>query len=410
MSKTNLKPYLLLITYAGAVFLVVTHLDTIFRQIGWVASVAMPFIIGFVIAFVLNRPYKFFRHRLYEPAFAKIGLPERRQKSLAALLGILTVYFLLFFLLVKLVSSVVPELVSSVRTFSSNLEGYMDEINALMVTLSERFPVDTNFIETINRWWTDLLSRLDEVANTVLPAVWDASMTAANSIYNLFTGFIVSIYLLTGKDKLLLMAKKATYAFLPTRWADYLMHVAHVANRSFGGFLTGQVIDSAIVGVLCFIGMNLLKLPYAMLISLLVGVTNIIPYFGPFIGAAPGVVMLFLTEPIQALWFIILILCIQQFDGNFMSPRIVGSSIGISGVWVLFSIIVGGSLFGIPGMVAGLPTFGMIYVLVREQAHRLLKEKGRDPSDPERPYCEGESCEVEDSLTAVFGKEPPEAK
>ena len=243
MSKTNLKPYLLLITYAGAVFLVVTHLDTIFRQIGWVASVAMPFIIGFVIAFVLNRPYKFFRHRLYEPAFAKIGLPERRQKSLAALLGILTVYFLLFFLLVKLVSSVVPELVSSVRTFSSNLEGYMDEINALMVTLSERFPVDTNFIETINRWWTDLLSRLDEVANTVLPAVWDASMTAANSIYNLFTGFIVSIYLLTGKDKLLLMAKKATYAFLPTRWADYLIHVAHVATRSFGGFLTGQVID-----------------------------------------------------------------------------------------------------------------------------------------------------------------------
>ena len=235
-------------------------------------------------------------------------------------------------------------------------------------------------------------------------------MTAANSIYNLFTGFIVSIYLLTGKDKLLLMAKKATYAFLPTRWADYLMHVAHVANRSFGGFLTGQVIDSAIVGVLCFIGMNLLKMPYAMLISLIVGVTNIIPYFGPFIGAAPGVVMLFLTEPIQALWFIILILCIQQFDGNFMSPRIVGSSIGISGVWVLFSIIVGGSLFGIPGMVAGLPTFGMIYVLVREQAHRLLKEKGRDPSDPERPYCEGESCEVEDSLTAVFGKEPPEAK
>ena len=128
------------------------------------------------------------------------------------------------------------------------------------------------------------------------------------------------------------------YAFLPDRWADYIMHVGHVANRSFGGFLTGQIIDSAIVGLLCFLGMSVMNMPYAMLSSVIVGVTNIIPYFGPIIGAIPGVVLLLLSNPIKAVLFVILIVCIQQFDGNIMAPRIVGSSIGVSGVWVLFSV------------------------------------------------------------------------
>ena len=196
------------------------------------------------------------------------------------------------------------------------------------------------------------------------------------------------------------------YAFLPDRWADYIMHVGHVANRSFGGFLTGQIIDSAIVGLLCFLGMSVMKMPYAMLSSVIVGVTNIIPYFGPIIGAIPGVVLLLLSNPIKAVLFIILIVCIQQLDGNIMAPRIVGSSIGVSGVWVLFSIIVGGSLFGVPGMVAGLPTFSVIYVLVREQAHRRLLAKNRQISNPEQHLCEGDSCVLDDSVTEIFGKEP----
>lgn len=128
--------------------------------------------------------------------------------------------------------------------------------------------------------------------------------------------------------------------------------------------------------------MTVLKMPYAMLSSVVVGVTNIIPYFGPIIGAVPGTVMLLLTDPIQAVWFVILIICIQQFDGNFMSPKIVGGSIGISGVWVLFSIIVGGSLFGIPGMIAGLPAFGVLYALLREKTHKRISGQGPQPQPP----------------------------
>ena len=406
MSTKELKPYLLLITYAGAVFLAVTHLDRILGQISWITSVIMPFTIALVIAFVLNRPYKLIRYRFYTPLLQKAGLSEKKAGSISSVLSILSVYFLLFFIVGKLVSSVIPELIVSIETFSSNMDDYLSDMTALISRISTQLQLNSEIARLLNTYWQDLLAGIYQTLNTLLPALVDFSMGAATSIYNVFSGLIISIYLLTGKDKLIRTFKKMLYAFLPDRWADYAMHVGHVANRSFGGFLTGQIIDSAIVGLLCFLGMSVMNMPYAMLSSVIVGVTNIIPYFGPIIGAIPGVVLLLLSNPIKAVLFIILIVCIQQFDGNIMAPRIVGSSIGVSGVWVLFSIIVGGSLFGVPGMVAGLPAFSVIYVLVREQAHRRLLAKNRQINNPEEHLCEGDSCVLDDSVTEIFGKEP----
>lgn len=406
MSTKELKPYLLLITYAGVVFLAVTHLDRILSQISWITSVIMPFTIALVIAFVLNRPYKLIRYRFYTPLLQKAGLSEKKVGSSSGVLSILSVYFLLFFIVGKLVSSVIPELIVSIETFSSNMDDYLSDMTTLISRISTQLQLDSEIARLLNTYWQDLLAGIYQTLNTLLPALVDFSMGAATSIYNVFSGLIISIYLLTGKDKLIRTFKKMLYAFLPDRWADYIMHVGHVANRSFGGFLTGQIIDSAIVGLLCFLGMSVMNMPYAMLSSVIVGVTNIIPYFGPIIGAIPGVVLLLLSNPIKAVLFIILIVCIQQLDGNIMAPRIVGSSIGVSGVWVLFSIIVGGSLFGVPGMVAGLPTFSVIYVLVREQAHRRLLAKNRQINNPEEHLCEGDSCVLDDSVTEIFGKEP----
>ena len=406
MSTKELKPYLLLITYAGVVFLAVTHLDRILGQISWIASVIMPFTIALVIAFVLNRPYKLIRYRFYTPLLQKAGLSEQKAGSISGVLSILSVYFLLLFIVGKLVSSVIPELIVSMETFSSNMDDYLSDMTTLISRISTQLQLDSEIARLLNTYWQDLLAGIYRTLNTLLPALVDFSMGAATSIYNVFSGLIISIYLLTGKDKLIRTFKKILYAFLPDRWADYIMHVGHVANRSFGGFLTGQIIDSAIVGLLCFLGMSVMNMPYAMLSSVIVGVTNIIPYFGPIIGAIPGVVLLLLSNPIKAMLFIVLIVCIQQLDGNIMAPRIVGSSIGVSGVWVLFSIIVGGSLFGIPGMVAGPPAFSVIYVLVREQAHRRLLAKNRQINNPEEHLCEGDSCVLDDSVTEIFGKEP----
>ena len=406
MSIKELKPYLLLITYAGIVFLVVTNLGGILGQISWITSVVRPFTFGLVIAFVLNRPFRMIRSRLYIPLLKKTGLSEKKVSSISGILSILSVYFLLFFVTGLLISSVIPELISSIESFSGNMDTYLNLITTLISRIAVQFQLDSEVVKLLNTYWEDLLAGIGQMLNTLLPALVSFSMGAATSIYNVFSGLIISVYLLTGKEKLILTFKKILYAFLPDRWADYVMHVGHVANRSFGGFLNGQIIDASIVGLLCFLGMSVMRMPYAMLSSVIVGVTNIIPYFGPIIGAVPGVVLLLLTNPIKAVLFVVLIVCIQQIDGNFLSPRIVGSSIGVSGVWVLFSIIVGGKLFGIPGMVAGLPTFSVIYVLIREQAHRRLLAKNRQIDNPEEHLCEGDSCVLDDSVIKVFGKEP----
>lgn len=409
MSIKELKPYLLLITYAGIVFLVVTNLGGILGQISWITSVVRPFTFGLVIAFVLNRPFRMIRSRLYIPLLKKTGLSEKKVSSISGILSILSVYFLLFFVTGLLISSVIPELISSIESFSGNMDTYLNLITTLISRIAVQFQLDSEVVKLLNTYWEDLLAGIGQMLNTLLPALVSFSMGAATSIYNVFSGLIISVYLLTGKEKLILTFKKILYAFLPDRWADYVMHVGHVANRSFGGFLNGQITDASIVGLLCFLGMSVMRMPYAMLSSVIVGVTNIIPYFGPIIGAVPGVVLLLLTNPIKAVLFVVLIVCIQQIDGNFLSPRIVGSSIGVSGVWVLFSIIVGGKLFGIPGMVAGLPTFSVIYVLVREQAHRRLLAKNRQIDNPEEHLCEGDSCVLDDSVIKVFGKEPEES-
>ena len=409
MSIKELKPYLLLITYAGIVFLVVTNLGGILGQISWITSVVRPFTFGLVIAFVLNRPFRMIRSRLYIPLLKKTGLSEKKVSSISGILSILSVYFLLFFVTGLLISSVIPELISSIESFSGNMDTYLNLITTLISRIAVQFQLDSEVVKLLNTYWEDLLAGIGQMLNTLLPALVSFSMGAATSIYNVFSGLIISVYLLTGKEKLILTFKKILYAFLPDRWADYVMHVGHVANRSFGGFLNGQIIDASIVGLLCFLGMSVMRMPYAMLSSVIVGVTNIIPYFGPIIGAVPGVVLLLLTNPIKAVLFVVLIVCIQQIDGNFLSPRIVGSSIGVSGVWVLFSIIVGGKLFGIPGMVAGLPTFSVIYVLAREQAHRRLLAKNRQIDNPEEHLCEGDSCVLDDSVIKVFGKEPEES-
>ena len=409
MSIKELKPYLLLITYAGIVFLVVTNLGGILGQISWITSVVRPFTFGLVIAFVLNRPFRMIRSRLYIPLLKKTGLSEKKVSSISGILSILSVYFLLFFVTGLLISSVIPELISSIESFSGNMDTYLNLITTLISRIAVQFQLDSEVVNLLNTYWEDLLAGIGQMLNTLLPALVSFSMGAATSIYNVFSGLIISVYLLTGKEKLILTFKKILYAFLPDRWADYVMHVGHVANRSFGGFLNGQIIDASIVGLLCFLGMSVMRMPYAMLSSVIVGVTNIIPYFGPIIGAVPGVVLLLLTNPIKAVLFVVLIVCIQQIDGNFLSPRIVGSSIGVSGVWVLFSIIVGGKLFGIPGMVAGLPTFSVIYVLIREQAHRRLLAKNRQIDNPEEHLCEGDSCVLDDSVIKVFGKEPEES-
>ena len=199
-----------------------------------------------------------------------------------------------------------------------------------------------------------------------------------NGFISAVTALISSVYMLMGKDRLLRQLRKAVLALLPLPRARSVLEVCSHANRVFGGFIIGKIIDSSIIGVLCFVCMTLLRLPFAVLISVIVGVTNIIPFFGPFIGAVPSILILLIVDPIAALKFAVFVLLLQQFDGNILGPKILGDSTGLSALWVLVAIIVSGGLFGFAGMVVGVPVFAVLYALASSFFARRLREKGID--------------------------------
>ena len=192
------------------------------------------------------------------------------------------------------------------------------------------------------------------------------------------TAIISSIYMLAGKGRLVPQLKKMLYAVLPKRKADQFLEICSHANQVFVGFINGKLIDSAIIGVLCFILCLILRIPYPVLVAIVVGVTNIIPFFGPIVGAIPCLMILVIVDPWAALRFLILVIALQQFDGNILGPKILGDSTGLSAIWVLVAIVVGGGLFGFPGMVLGVPTFAVLYDLVRQWVNKRLVKKGID--------------------------------
>ncbi len=200
-------------------------------------------------------------------------------------------------------------------------------------------------------------------------------MNVINIVKNLLIGLIVAIYVVNSKETFISQAKKITYSILPEPNAAFVIDQFRLAHRMFGGFIIGKMIDSLIIGVICFVGMSILNIPYVMLVSVIIGVTNIIPFFGPFIGAIPSALLILLANPLKSLYFLVFVLVLQQFDGNILGPKILGDSTGLSSFWVLFSILLFGGLWGFIGMVIGVPLFAVIYHLIRLTVNHFLRKK-----------------------------------
>ena len=208
-------------------------------------------------------------------------------------------------------------------------------------------------------------------------------MSVASSIWNIILGIIISVYLLMDKEKFFALGKKVVTSLLNEKHTTIVLDLANRTNLTFGRFIGGKIVDSAIIGVLTFIILAIFKMPYVLLISVIIGVTNIIPFFGPFIGAIPSAIIILFVSPIQALWFLVIILVIQQVDGNIIGPKILGDSIGISAFWILFSILVAGKLFGLVGMIIGVPMFALIYSVIKDIIEARLRYKGL-PTETEK--------------------------
>lgn len=307
-------------------------------------------------------------------------------------MAICTVYLLTLLIIVVLLQLVLPQVGESLATLMGNLTTYLSNLEQMVRSLTLQFHLESDefsgFVDTYNtliKGFTsdELVRKATEFLSS--PELWNIGvsvgsgvLTGISNVVNALTSLIVSVYMLMGKKRLIAQAKKLIYALLPLNGAKWLLSVGSKSNRIFEGFINGKLIDSAIIGVLCFILTTILKIPYAILVSVVVGITNVIPFFGPIIGAVPCLMILVIVDPWAALRFGVLILVLQQFDGNILGPKILGDSTGLSAIWVLVSIVVGGGLFGFLGMLLGVPTFAVIYVMVREWADHRLDEKGID--------------------------------
>lgn len=342
-------------------------------------DVISPFVAGFVVAYLLNSPVKFFERKVYRRLRWKRGL------------AITTVYLLALALVVFLINMILPQVVSSVTELIANLKGYINNLNDLVDRLVTRFELEGESIDALMVSYEDLMNKAASFVTTAIPEILDFGYAVGSGVITALTAFIASIYMLFGKRTLIFQIRRGLFALFPVEKVERFLHNCGRANSIFVGFINGKLIDSAIIGVLCFVLCTILRVPYSLLISVIVGVTNVIPFFGPFIGAIPSAMILLIVDPWAALRFVIMVILLQQFDGNILGPKILGDSTGISAIWVLVSIVVGGGLFGFIGMLLGVPTFAVLYMLTKEFVAARLKEKKIDGNGKPFPREEDET-------------------
>lgn len=353
---------------------------------GEVLGVLKPVVYGCVIAYLVNPIVNKVDQR-FVPFLEKRGMQGNKAQKLSRSAGIFLSLILLIVLIGTLLNLLIPELYSSIRNVALTLP---NQINNALNNLNEAQLDDSTtgaLVQTIIEEGTDMFmtwikTDLLDKTNEVMTNLTEGVISVLNEIFNILIGLIVSVYILFSKELFARQGKKAVYAIFSAEHANMLLHLTTKSNEIFGGFIIGKIIDSAIIGVLCFIGLSILNMPYVMLISVIVGVTNVIPFFGPYIGAIPSAVLILLVDPMKGIYFLLFILLLQQFDGNILGPKILGNSTGLSAFWVIVAILLGGGLFGFVGMLMGVPTFAVIYYIVEMFLdHRLEKKNLPTDSD-----------------------------
>ena len=363
----NIKVFSISGILVVAFYTLINNVEPLFGVLQAIFVALSPFIYGIGIAFLLNPLRKIIEYSW----LGKTKLKPRTKKIIASF-GALFIGIIMLFVFFSIL---IPQMISSIQTFLSSFEGYVDSAR--------------NFFESNNFFSDDLLKTLNPVIDkgvnmlgdwvsnlaSSLNAILMYSVIFAKSVMNFLIGMIIALYILLDEPNLKRQIKKVLYALLPEKTTKGILRTTRLTINTFNSFVAGKAVDSLIIGILCYIILSFMKMPYTPLISVVVGVTNMIPVFGPFLGAIPSILILLLVDPFKALEFSIFILILQQVDGNIIGPRILGGAVGLPTLYVMFAIIIGGALFGIVGMFIGVPVFSVIFVLVSEFIHRQLDKK-----------------------------------
>lgn len=363
--KTNLASNIAIVTYSILLFIAITNLNVVINIFTTFFSYISPFIVGIGIAFVFNLPLSIIENNILN----KQNLKHSTKRSISISLT----FFLFLVLIFALARFVIPQIQESALIFSSSIQGYLSDfdINSWL----SKFEFSPEILQGLSEQLDGIIKLVTTFIANIVPYTIDVSVKIASSTFNLVLSFVFSVYMLAGKENLVLAQKKIIFSIFNEKTGDFILKVGRLSHKTFSGFIGGQLTEALILSVLTIVGMMILQLDYAFLIGTIVGLFSVIPIFGAIIGAIPGVVILLIISPVKALIFIIFMVVLQQVEGNLIYPKVVGNSIGISGLWIMFAMLLGGALYGVMGILLGIPAFAVFYILIREWANKTINTK-----------------------------------
>ena len=341
------------------------NMNIVKKLLSDILTIFMPFIFGLVIAFLLSPFVENVEKRL-----TKIKKPNTR-RTWASIIGILVLLLgIALFLLV-----LIPQIVNSAISLANNIQGYISSTSVWLNELAKELNLTKETIEWLMSYSNQMIQGILNFIQVNIPKLMNLTYTTLSGIASFILGIIIAVYILIDASALKRQFNMLLDAFLKPKQASYIKKVVFLSGDRFNNFVVGKLIDSLIIGILCFLAMTVFHLEYSVLISFVIGITNVIPVFGPFIGAVPCAFILLIVDPMQALGFVLMIIVLQQLDGNIIGPKILGDSMGLSSFWIMFAIMIGGGLFGIVGMFLGVPIFSVIYILIKEYTQSRIKTK-----------------------------------
>lgn len=371
LNKKNMKNLMILIVFAVLVLVGVQRIENLAAGFVFLMRIVFPFILGGAMAFILNIPMHFLEGRLFAKA--------KKKKLVRPVSLVLSILFVVAILQIVLVV-VIPEIAATFASISKNIEAFLPKLEQW---ITEAFPDS----EQITLWINSLEFNWDKIfqsavnflkngAGNVLSSTVTVAKTVINSLMNFFVGFVFACYILLQKEKLSVQVKKVLYAFLPCHAVEKTLQVAALSYKTFSNFVTGQCLEAVILGTMFFVSMSVLRFPYALLVGVLIAFTALIPIFGAFIGCVLGTFLILVSNPVQAIGFVILFFVLQQVEGNLIYPHVVGGSVGLPSIWVLVAVTVGGSLMGVVGMLIFIPLSSVLYALFKGWVHKRLEDRG----------------------------------
>lgn len=371
LNKKNMKNLMILIVFAVLVLVGVQRIENLAAGFVFLMRIVFPFILGGAMAFILNIPMHFLEGRLFAKA--------KKKKLVRPVSLVLSILFVVAILQIVLVV-VIPEIAATFAGISKNIEAFLPKLEQW---LTEAFPDSEQlelWIESLEFNWDKILQSavnfLKNGAGNVLSSTVTVAKTVISSLMNFFVGFVFACYILLQKEKLSVQVKKVLYAFLPRHAVEKTLQVAALSYKTFSNFVTGQCLEAVILGTMFFVSMSVLRFPYALLVGVLIAFTALIPIFGAFIGCVLGTFLILVSNPVQAIGFVILFFVLQQVEGNLIYPHVVGGSVGLPSIWVLVAVTVGGSLMGVVGMLIFIPLSSVLYALFKGWVHKRLEDRG----------------------------------